>query len=562
LSTPAILYLSAEYDPSQKMMGRQVASSAFLSAVARYEPAEELAVAATSRDEVVRFRSLQRSLGAPERRYRWIRWGEAEGLHAAGGLYRPDPVLGDEAWTRQALDPRSWCITGVTHTVASLGVQRAFAQMVTAPLEPWDALICTSEAVRRVVEGHFEALGQHLAERWRMPEVPRVRLSLPVIPLGVHLEEFDTRPADRQAARQARRAELGVGEDDVVVLFVGRLAWHAKANPWPMYAALEAAARRTGKVVHLVQAGWFAGESLERGFRDAAALIAPTIRHHFIDGREPAWRRDVWALADLFTSLADNVQETFGLTPLEAMAAGLPVVVSDWNVYRETVRDGLDGILVPTMMSPPGLGGTIAQRHHANLDTYDLTVGALALNVSVDIAAAVEAYAALLADPALRRRMGDSGRERARSVYSWERVYGQYRALWAEQQAIRRAAGPAEVPARPTGTAAVPDPLHLYRHYATATFDESSVVIALAGLPLEAWKVALSSPLLSSGSAGMAGGDDVEWLYRTLTTGPKPVGELMRGAPGRRPWAIQRSVTWLCKAGLVIVQGQVPTARP
>ena len=114
MSTPAILYLSAEYDPSQKMMGRQVASSAFLSAVARYEPAEELAVAATSRDEVVRFRSLQRSLGAPERRYRWIRWGEAEGLRAAGGLYRPDPVLGDAAFAAPAgaLAPGSSFATG------------------------------------------------------------------------------------------------------------------------------------------------------------------------------------------------------------------------------------------------------------------------------------------------------------------------------------------------------------------------------------------------------------------------------------------------------------------
>ena len=44
------------------------------------------------------------------------------------------------------------------------------------------------------------------------------------------------------------------------------------------------------------------------------------------------------------------MQETFGLTPLEAMAAGLPCVVSDWNGYRDTVRLFLEG--VPTNATP------------------------------------------------------------------------------------------------------------------------------------------------------------------------------------------------------------------
>ena len=45
----------------------------------------------------------------------------------------------------------------------------------------------------------------------------------------------------------------------------------------------------------------------------------------------------------MFCSLPDSVEETFGIVPIEAMAAGLPVVVSDWDGYKDTVRDNVDG---------------------------------------------------------------------------------------------------------------------------------------------------------------------------------------------------------------------------
>ena len=40
-----------------------------------------------------------------------------------------------------------------------------------------------------------------------------------------------------------------------MALFVGRLSAHAKANPDPMYMALERAAQRTTHKLHLIQAG-------------------------------------------------------------------------------------------------------------------------------------------------------------------------------------------------------------------------------------------------------------------------------------------------------------------
>ena len=54
---------------------------------------------------------------------------------------------------------------------------------------------------------------------------------LPIIPLGVHCDDFDIAPD----AREAARAALDLSADDVAALFVGRLVFHAKAHPFPMF---------------------------------------------------------------------------------------------------------------------------------------------------------------------------------------------------------------------------------------------------------------------------------------------------------------------------------------
>jgi hypothetical protein len=116
----------------------------------------------------------------------------------------------------------------------------------TAPVQAWDALVCTSNVVRSTVEFLLDAQTEFLKSRLGAAEFPRPQL--PVMPLGVDTAAF----APDAGKRAAARALYGIGDADITVLFVGRLSFHAKAHPLPMYVGLEGVARANpGRCIHL-----------------------------------------------------------------------------------------------------------------------------------------------------------------------------------------------------------------------------------------------------------------------------------------------------------------------
>ncbi|WP_148216769.1 glycosyltransferase family 4 protein [Phenylobacterium zucineum] len=395
-------------------------------------------------------------------------WLLNTGLPAASGaLLRGQPYLSELAWLRRrACGDRGYSLLGLAHTLAPPAVRELIAASLSAPVHPWDAVICTSPSVQDGLARMFAELGEHLAERTggKPPAPP----ALPIVPLGVEAEAF-RRTADRPDARGRVRAELGLTGDDVLVLWVGRLSFFEKAFPQPMFRAVQQAAAMTGAKVAFAMAGWFPREADRAHYAQAAAAYAPDVDVRFEDGNDRARLGDLWAAADVFLSLVDNIQETFGITPLEAMAAGLPVVASDWDGYRFTVRHGEEGFLIPTLGGPEsgGLGGTIAARHVFGLDSYQTYVGALAQHTAVHIGRCAEALAALIRSPDLRRRMGEAGRARVRTAFDWPVVAGQYRELVDELSAIRAAA--ADPPAGRQSDPVRGDPFRDFAHFATDT---------------------------------------------------------------------------------------------
>ena len=471
---------------------------------------------------------------------------DLHGLAQAGNLFLLDPGVVRAAWRRRHIGNRSYSICGITHTTSSHGIMETLESLNFAPVQAWDALICTSEAVRRTVHQVVADSSRYL--KGRVGAAPSFELATPVIPLGVHADEFAPMPA----LRASLRGRLGLGDDDLLVLFLGRLSSHAKSNPLPLYQALQLAAGRTPRRIHLLMAGWFPTEEYRESFRSGAAIFAPDVGYHVLDARDPHLRREAFPGADIFVSLSDNIQETFGLTPIEAMAAGLPAVVSDWDGYRDTIRDGLDGFMIPTLAPPPGNERDLAMRYATDRDSYDHYIGHAAQFVAVDIGRCADALAELFNDDERRREMGAAARKRVLEAFDWPVIIRRYQELWREL-AERRGDG-GEVAAAVPGEAARPawgDPSRLFAHYPSRQWNDR-LVVEPRGSPELLGKIR-SHPFANLSRGLLCSEEEIAriWSVVSAAKAPMPAAAVVALFPPPRAPIVRRTLLWMAKFGLI-----------
>ena len=429
--TSAIYYSKDAFRINKnKALGRQVAGNDFLEAYCKYTNYSNFWVYARTRDEANDFAKFSIDNGI-KRNIRFINFENTLALKEPGLLFFPGPDVAELSRHRSFFASNAWSICGVTHTTSSKRIMKSIESIVTSPLESWDALICTSKSVKSNITTIIETTENNL--RIKLGAKTFVRPQLPVIPLGIDTSKFNYQEKDKINSR----AKFGIQSDEIVVLYLGRLSFHAKANPYPMYKALEKTHHDTQKKIVLIECGWYANNEIKEAFIQAAECFCPSIRLLRVDGNDNEVKNCSLAAADIFCSLSDNIQETFGITPIEAMASGLPCVVSDWNGYKDTIRHEIDGFRIQSLMPNEGLGNDLALRYSLGIDSYDMYIGHASNLISIDIDQTTLAFTKLISNKNLRNKMGDNARKRCQNEYDWKTIINKYTDLWKNLHEIR-----------------------------------------------------------------------------------------------------------------------------
>ncbi|MCP4536825.1 MAG: glycosyltransferase family 4 protein [Chloroflexi bacterium] len=181
---------------------------------------------------------------------------------------------------------------------------------------------------------------------------------------------------------KAMRRQCGISDDDLIILFVGPLDL---AHHYRRVDLLFEAVRTVQKPnLHVLIAG--DGDRADQ-YQNLAKKLGIDSRVHFLGKVAHRDLPGVYAAADV-TILPSQLQESFGLVLIEAMACGKPVIASDLPGVRLVVNDGEDGLLVKAG------------------DVNDL----------------VEKIQTLLSSPQRRREMGERGRAKVEEKYAWPKI--------------------------------------------------------------------------------------------------------------------------------------------
>ena len=287
-----------------------------------------------------------------------------------------DLIFLDPALPLGALGPR---LTAAPYVVVLHGAE------VTVP----GRLPGSRALLRRVLDG---AAGVLAAGHYPAAEAARAAgRPLPglIIPPGVDVDRFTPSADDDPATRALTRKRLGLPETAPLVVGVSRLVPRKGFDVLiDAVARLDRFHHPGGEPVHLAIAG--SGRDRDRLARRAARAGLGD-RFHLL-GRVPDEDlAAVYGAADVFAMCCRErwgglEAEGFGIVFLEAAASGVPAVAGRSGGAWEAVEDGGTGFVVDPL----------------------------------DAGAVAAALQRLLADPALRRRMGTAARTRAEQDFNYD----------------------------------------------------------------------------------------------------------------------------------------------
>lgn len=436
-------------------------------------------------------------------------------------------LIGPLVEARALLGDRPLPVTATVHGVGYARQHGQLLQVLLADRRPGDAIICPSPSVHRTLTAIWAHFGAHVAASTggRAPTPPE----MPIVPHGIDPAVFRPRPA------AATRAALDL-PDRPMLLHVGRLSPANKLDLRPVLAALAPLWTRAPAPLLVVVVPV---DGRHRRALDAeAARLGVEVRWVFDPPR--AQLAQYYGAADVVLALSDTVVEMFGLTVLEAMAVGAPIVATAVGGYRDLIRHGANGLLVPVTTAdrldvPSRLAGL-----------RDGAEGLLAFNTltAIDHGALLDACRALLDDRARAAALGAAAARDVARHFAWPVVARRYVEMWLAGYRAASEASP-----RPTRPLSVDyaaafgpnlSPPHTEQTAFVARVDAESFAVE--------WWPAVAEPIRAVVDRALVAwllDRPGSWRVATLDRATAP------GAPDRG--ALLRAALWALKQGLVEV---------
>ena len=240
-----------------------------------------------------------------------------EALRALLGRLRPDVVVTHAPWTQLVF-------AGLVRQLGYPLVLWIHGQPVgwmarAAAFHRPDAVLCNSAFI-----------GSTLPRAYR--SVPNAIVRYPSAPPA---------PSAREARQDTRHA-LGVAEDDVVIVQASRLD-RLKGHEVNLRAAARMRGLNGWKLLFVGGPQRRADIAYDKALRALAGRLGVADRVMFLGQRDDV--SELLAAADIYCQ-PNTEPEAFGLSYVEALAAGLPVIASDIGGAKEIVTADT-GILVP-----------------------------------------------------------------------------------------------------------------------------------------------------------------------------------------------------------------------
>jgi glycosyltransferase involved in cell wall biosynthesis len=235
-----------------------------------------------------------------------------------------------------------------------------------------------------------------------------------VINYGVDLEKFS--PSKNSCEY---RAKLGIPLNKLVISLVSRINPYMKMDIMPVLRLLPSIIKDYPDVMLMI-VGIVQVPDYVKQLKEWIDKMGLSDHVMWIEHPEQDKIEIYYQASDIFLSLSDNSSETFGLTIIEAMATGIPVVLSNIAGYKVHVEDGKDGLYIPSYSG------------EVNLDPmfYSHSVAwfgdAFAQSIAVDIPKLRLALCRLLSDAALRKNMGAAARQTVEKRNTYDKMLQEY----------------------------------------------------------------------------------------------------------------------------------------